>query len=145
MNVVNFENEVMEDHLAMSNDRHITPESVKILQSSEAPGPSGSSSCSHKDDPSALAIDIKDDELEGAGEEEPLLQTVECRICQEEDIVNNLEVPCACSGSLKVYYLILLLLYLCCFHRSGIVLSLYVHSFFLIVLCNTFPVISMME
>nr|GMC48341.1 E3 ubiquitin ligase SUD1 [Ipomoea batatas]GMC56333.1 E3 ubiquitin ligase SUD1 [Ipomoea batatas] len=91
----------MGDHVVLSNDRLITPESVKILQSSEAPGPSGSSSCSHKDDPSALAIDIMDDEVGGAGEEEPLLQTVECRICQDEDIANNLEVPCACSGSLK--------------------------------------------
>jgi len=35
-------------------------------------------------------------------EEEPLLQVVECRICQEEDIIKNLESPCACTGSLKV-------------------------------------------
>ncbi|KAF6171852.1 hypothetical protein GIB67_007373 [Kingdonia uniflora] len=34
-------------------------------------------------------------------EEEPLIQNVECRICQEEDHINNLETPCACSGSLK--------------------------------------------
>lgn len=34
-------------------------------------------------------------------EEEPLIQMVECRICQEEDSVSNLETPCACSGSLK--------------------------------------------
>ncbi|XP_024542948.1 uncharacterized protein LOC9635593 isoform X1 [Selaginella moellendorffii] len=27
--------------------------------------------------------------------------TVECRICQEEDDVGNLEAPCACSGSVK--------------------------------------------
>jgi len=36
------------------------------------------------------------------GEEEPLIEGAECRICQEEDSVANLEVPCACSGSLKV-------------------------------------------
>lgn len=35
-------------------------------------------------------------------EEEPLIQMVECRICQEEDHIKNLETPCACSGSLKV-------------------------------------------
>lgn len=35
-------------------------------------------------------------------EEEPLLQVVECRICQEEDSIKNLESPCACTGSLKV-------------------------------------------
>ncbi|XP_022144437.1 uncharacterized protein LOC111014120 [Momordica charantia] len=34
-------------------------------------------------------------------EEEPLIQAAECRICQEEDSLNNLETPCACSGSLK--------------------------------------------
>ncbi|KAB8115785.1 hypothetical protein EE612_056526 [Oryza sativa] len=38
---------------------------------------------------------------EGGGEEEPLIQAAECRICQEEDSVKNLEKPCACSGSLK--------------------------------------------
>lgn len=35
-------------------------------------------------------------------EEEPLLHMVECRICQEEDSIKNLESPCACIGSLKV-------------------------------------------
>ena len=29
----------------------------------------------------------------------------ECRICQEEDEVGSLDVPCACSGSVKVKYL----------------------------------------
>uniref|UniRef100_A0A0D9X877 RING-CH-type domain-containing protein n=1 Tax=Leersia perrieri TaxID=77586 RepID=A0A0D9X877_9ORYZ len=33
--------------------------------------------------------------------QEPLIQTVECRICQEEDNISNLESPCACTGSLK--------------------------------------------
>jgi len=35
-------------------------------------------------------------------EEEPLIPSVECRICQEEDNIKNLDSPCACSGSLKV-------------------------------------------
>lgn len=39
---------------------------------------------------------------DGGDEEEPLIQMAECRICQEEDGVSNLETPCACSGSLKV-------------------------------------------
>nr|XP_043636186.1 uncharacterized protein LOC122607304 isoform X2 [Erigeron canadensis] len=38
---------------------------------------------------------------EEAGEHVPLIQSVECRICQEEDSVKNCEIPCACSGSLK--------------------------------------------
>ena len=28
--------------------------------------------------------------------------SAECRICQEEDIIQDLEKPCACSGSIKV-------------------------------------------
>ncbi|KAF7806196.1 RING/FYVE/PHD zinc finger superfamily protein isoform 3 [Senna tora] len=36
-----------------------------------------------------------------ASDEEHLSQTVECRICQEEDNLNNLDIPCACSGTLK--------------------------------------------
>lgn len=27
---------------------------------------------------------------------------VECRICQEEDEVSNMEIPCSCCGSMKV-------------------------------------------
>ncbi|KAK4762343.1 hypothetical protein SAY86_008111 [Trapa natans] len=37
----------------------------------------------------------------GATEEQPLIQMGECRICQDEDTIQNLESPCACSGSLK--------------------------------------------
>lgn len=36
-------------------------------------------------------------------EEEPLLHMTECRICQEEDDIKNLESPCACTGSVKVH------------------------------------------
>ncbi|EPS60115.1 hypothetical protein M569_14689, partial [Genlisea aurea] len=34
-------------------------------------------------------------------EETPLIRLEECRICQDEDSVKNLESPCACTGSLK--------------------------------------------
>lgn len=44
----------------------------------------------------------KEKDIEVADEEEPLIDIRECRICQEEDSVKNLETPCACSGSLKV-------------------------------------------
>lgn len=30
------------------------------------------------------------------------IMVVECRICQEEDEVHNMEAPCACNGTLKV-------------------------------------------
>lgn len=32
---------------------------------------------------------------------------VECRICHDEDEESNMEIPCACCGSLKVMVLIL--------------------------------------
>ncbi|PAN43263.1 hypothetical protein PAHAL_8G224100 [Panicum hallii] len=51
--------------------------------------------------PSAVVDVVKEEEEGGGGEEEPLIQAAECRICQEEDSVKNLEKPCACSGSLK--------------------------------------------
>lgn len=47
------------------------------------------------------ADEAKEEEGECGGEDEPLIEGAECRICQEEDSVANLEVPCACSGSLK--------------------------------------------
>ncbi|XP_076941544.1 uncharacterized protein LOC143611148 [Bidens hawaiensis] len=50
---------------------------------------------------SSQTAGTKDEECNASGEEEPLIKSVECRICQEEDSVKNLEVPCACSGSLK--------------------------------------------
>lgn len=40
-------------------------------------------------------------------EEAPLITLAECRICQDEDSIQNLETPCACSGSLKVFFFIL--------------------------------------
>jgi hypothetical protein len=55
--------------------------------------------------PSAVVDVVKEEEEGGGGEEEPLIQAAECRICQEEDSVKNLEKPCACSGSLKVWIL----------------------------------------
>ncbi|PQP93109.1 uncharacterized protein Pyn_31164 [Prunus yedoensis var. nudiflora] len=92
----------MGDHLVLCVDRFTKPESLQSLQGNEAPGSSSEGSCSQSAELPTCAIDVK-----GVGEEvvseeeEPLIQTVECRICQEEDSVKNLEVPCACSGSLK--------------------------------------------
>ncbi|KAJ8477462.1 hypothetical protein OPV22_021189 [Ensete ventricosum] len=42
-----------------------------------------------------------EEESKVAEEKERLIQMVDCRICQEEDHIKNLEAPCACSGSLK--------------------------------------------
>jgi hypothetical protein len=92
----------MEDHLVLSVDHLIKPESSQSLHGAEVPKASGEGSCSHTANPSTSTIDINDvEEHEGDDELEPLIQIVECRICQEEDSIKNLETPCACSGSLK--------------------------------------------
>ncbi|XP_068305548.1 uncharacterized protein [Pyrus communis] len=89
----------MGDHLVLCVDRFTKPEG---LQGSETPGSSVEGSCSHSAELPTCAIDVKGvGEKTVSEEEEPLIQTVECRICQEEDSVKNLEVPCSCSGSLK--------------------------------------------
>ncbi|XWS51135.1 hypothetical protein CRYUN_Cryun12cG0150800 [Craigia yunnanensis] len=91
----------MGDHLVLCVDRLITPESLQSMQEAEAAGSSGESS-SQGTEPHVCAVDVKEVEEHGScDEEEPLIQTVECRICQEEDSIKNLETPCACSGSLK--------------------------------------------
>ncbi|CAK9138110.1 unnamed protein product [Ilex paraguariensis] len=94
-----FARKVMGDHMVLCVDQLITPES---LQAAKASVSAGKISCSDIAGPSTLTIDSEEvGEKGAAGEEEPLIQTVECRICQEEDNIKNLEVPCACSGSLK--------------------------------------------
>ncbi|GMQ10645.1 hypothetical protein CsSME_00053567 [Camellia sinensis var. sinensis] len=92
----------MGDHMVFCVDHLVKPESLHSLQGDEVSGSSGEGSCSHTID-SSTSIDIKDVvEHGGDDEQEPLIQAVECRICQEEDSIQNMEFPCACSGSLKV-------------------------------------------
>ena len=87
----------MSDHLVLYVDRLVRSVPVHPVESEAGPstvisGPS----CSTED---------KEKEVVRGGEEEeeePLIQVVECRICQEEDSITNLETPCACRGSLKV-------------------------------------------
>ncbi|KAL7161373.1 hypothetical protein ACSBR2_041934 [Camellia fascicularis] len=91
----------MGDHMVLCVDHLLKPESLHSLQGDEVSGSSGEGSCSHTID-SSTSIDIKDVvEHGGDDEQEPLIQVVECRICQEEDSIQNMEFPCACSGSLK--------------------------------------------
>ncbi|KAE8678377.1 Detected protein of confused Function [Hibiscus syriacus] len=81
----------MSDHLVLYVDRLLRPVPLQPVESeaalsTEIPGPS----CS-----------AKEKEIIHVGkEEEALIQAAECRICQEEDSIENLETPCACSGSL---------------------------------------------
>ncbi|XP_015079883.1 uncharacterized protein LOC107023642 isoform X1 [Solanum pennellii] len=91
----------MEEHLVLRVDHLITPESLHSLPRPEHTEFSGGTSVTQTVGTSS-GIDAQENEYQRAGdEEEPLLQTVECRICQEEDSLKNLEIPCGCSGSLK--------------------------------------------
>ncbi|RZC08319.1 hypothetical protein D0Y65_015165 [Glycine soja] len=45
----------------------------------------------------------EEEEEEEDKEEEDLIKMVECRICQEDDTLQNLDIPCACSGTLKPF------------------------------------------
>ncbi|XP_024018209.1 uncharacterized protein LOC21399026 [Morus notabilis] len=93
----------MGDHLVLCADHLITAQSLESMQGSDSSGSSLGSPCSQKTtEVSTCVVNVDGVEEQGMpGEEEPLIQTSECRICQEEDTLKNLEVPCACSGSLK--------------------------------------------
>ncbi|KAH9777834.1 RING-CH-type domain-containing protein [Citrus sinensis] len=94
----------MSDHLVLCVDRLLTPDSLPSMQGTESSASSEEGSSSHSVDSPACVISMKEaEEHDVSNEEEPLIQTVECRICQEEDSIKNLEVPCSCSGSLKPY------------------------------------------
>lgn len=91
----------MSDHVVLYVDRLTTSSSSASPQTEADPadvdvGPS----CSKANEGIDGVVSGKKEEQDG--EEEPLIQAAECRICQEEDSITNLETPCACSGSLKV-------------------------------------------
>lgn len=96
----------MGDHVVLSVDRLMTlsttePEKPKDLEPTEASGVNISTSrqqLSDSSDSAEVSISSKEDGRE------PLIQVIECRICQEEDHIKNLETPCACNGSLKVSF-----------------------------------------
>ncbi|TYG92524.1 hypothetical protein ES288_A11G038400v1 [Gossypium darwinii] len=91
----------MRDHLVVCVDRLTESESLKPVNEPEVAGPSGEGSFIVAE-PHVCAIDVEEvKEHSSCDEEEPLIQMVECRICQDEDNINNLETPCSCSGSLK--------------------------------------------
>jgi len=98
----------MSDHLVLYVDRLVRPGEEVGSSSGSSSGPEiAGPSCDHHDhgdDDERIEVcsDGSDgDEEEEEGEKKPLIEMAECRICQEEDSVSNLENPCACSGSLK--------------------------------------------
>ncbi|KAL8550305.1 hypothetical protein ACS0TY_008942 [Phlomoides rotata] len=75
------------------------PQAVACGPEGKKPELVGSSSSSVPEDDKVVVVVV--DNEEEVDEEAPLIGMGECRICQEEDSLNNLESPCACSGSLK--------------------------------------------
>lgn len=102
----------MGDHLVLCVDRVdrlSTPRTIDTTQGDEKSTSFGDSTYnvgSSVSPSSQMNSSIVEERvyINDGDEEEPLIQTVECRICQEEDDIKNLEAPCACSGSLKVYF-----------------------------------------
>ncbi|PKI77985.1 uncharacterized protein LOC116189419 [Punica granatum] len=94
----------MSDHLALCVDRLIPPDSLESIKRVDPEVPIGEGS-SQPATSLSCAIQIEEapegSDSRGLEEDKPLLQTGECRICQEEDSIDNMETPCACSGSLK--------------------------------------------
>ncbi|CAI8587891.1 unnamed protein product [Vicia faba] len=93
----------MSDHLVLFVDELVRPVPVDpVEQPAQLPSePSLTTVASDAASGSGGSESPVDQDGEDCGEEEPLIQMVECRICQEEDSVSNLETPCACRGSLK--------------------------------------------
>lgn len=86
----------MADHLVLDVDRLVKPEIFSGLDERRSLLPEMLGRCKSS---SSSAVGASD---EANDEEAPLLTTAECRICQDEDNISNMESPCACSGSLKV-------------------------------------------
>nr|XP_027097851.1 uncharacterized protein LOC113717283 isoform X2 [Coffea arabica] len=92
----------MSEILAVHADRFVKPVQeinpygiVDEKQQREMVGPS--TSLAPRPEEEEVVVMVGENE----NEEAPLIATAECRICQEEDSLTNLETPCACSGSLK--------------------------------------------
>ncbi|KAM7268320.1 hypothetical protein ACFE04_010486 [Oxalis oulophora] len=103
-----------DDHFTLCVDRLLSPETLPLLHADGGSSQLGSTSQLLIPPPPTsklhvnqldkhAAVSQQQDAVEDEVEDEvvPLIQTLECRICQEEDTIKNLEVPCACSGTLK--------------------------------------------
>jgi RING-variant domain len=82
----------MADHIVVNVETPRTPEQ-------DEPNRVDDKSARGKESPVAPVAESS------GNESEPLIAaTAECRICQEEDLIKNLETPCGCNGSLKVRF-----------------------------------------
>lgn len=92
----------MDDNIVVSVDPLIKPASLPSLHDADAQLSLSEGSGSQIADVHTSAVHVIEVGECDTLEEEHLTQTVECRICQEEDVLNNLDIPCACRGTLKV-------------------------------------------
>ncbi|XP_073035906.1 uncharacterized protein [Primulina eburnea] len=99
----------MGEHLVVNVDQlskpaavepvQLPPQPLACLPTGKAPEVvAGSSSSTAGEHDSVVVVMVDNEEADEAA---PLIGMGECRICQEEDSVRNMECPCACSGSLK--------------------------------------------
>ncbi|XP_022968073.1 uncharacterized protein LOC111467420 isoform X1 [Cucurbita maxima] len=99
----------MSDHLALYVDRLIRPvpvdselSPIEVVPLLPVAGNLDGDSVGLSNSTSNSNADEREEKNEGLdGEDDSLIQTAECRICQDEDVIKKLETPCACSGSLK--------------------------------------------
>lgn len=89
----------MGDHLVLDVNRLVKPEISSGIDEKQhllSPPRVGNSLAS------SSAVVASDERVDVANDEEaPLITMAECRICQDEDDITNMESPCTCSGSLK--------------------------------------------
>ncbi|KAL3631167.1 hypothetical protein CASFOL_024151 [Castilleja foliolosa] len=88
----------MGDYSVVNVNQLPKPEAVDSTGKKPEMVGSSTSSMAPNDDKVVVVVVMENEEVD---EESPLIGMGECRICQEEDSLSNLESPCACSGSLK--------------------------------------------
>ena len=89
----------MADHLALYSNRLITPPTLDLMHKEEEKRLDGEGSSQQT---AELNSSWAMDGYSFSDEEDGFSIKTECRICQEDDHVQNMEAPCACNGSLKV-------------------------------------------
>lgn len=105
----------MADRLALCANRLITAPTLELMHQEEKQRVLSAEGSSQQTND--LDSNQATDEVSFSGEEDGSGVKAECRICQEDDMVPNMEAPCACAGSIKVK--------LRSFHSCSISLSVY--------------------
>uniref|UniRef100_A0A0C9RQ51 TSA: Wollemia nobilis Ref_Wollemi_Transcript_3702_1026 transcribed RNA sequence n=1 Tax=Wollemia nobilis TaxID=56998 RepID=A0A0C9RQ51_9CONI len=90
----------MAEHLVLYVDRLLTPSTFDSANDVNMTLPSSQMENGEKSvNGVSVYKDGKSKKIHGPGKEEG--EFVECRICQEEDVDRSMDIPCACTGSMK--------------------------------------------